>query len=652
MRGYRTEIDGLRAIAVLPVILFHAGFTHFGGGYVGVDVFFVISGFLITTIIINDIDNNAFSFVDFYERRIRRIIPALFFIIICCIPFAVMLLLPSSLKEFSESIASVLLFVSNIFFWAQTDYFAESSHLKPLLHTWSLAVEEQYYLLFPPLLLLIWRRGPRVAISIMAAIAIFSLALAEWGSHSHVAGTFFLAPSRAWELLAGAICAALLHERKWPANNIAALIGAALICFSVFYYDEHTRAPSFYTLAPVLGACLILMYGREGTVLARVLSIRPLVGVGLISYSAYLWHQPLFAFARARAIEAPSAPVMLALSALSIILASLTWRFIERPFRQRNNPILARPALFKAGAAMAFGLGLVSLTGYAGGGFPARLPAAALAALEATKDTGAFRGACLEGPSFEAMRGLGDKCRLGVAAERPDFILWGDSIAASLADGVDVAARQAHQSGIYFGLHSCPPLLGAGGWGRGTEERCTAFQSGMINTIDRLGVKKLLLAAAWHALGKDYFIKSAGSNRKTGEEAFAEPLSRTLQTLKARGVDIIIVGPYPTSDISVPEAIAKSIYFGMKYDPGISKKDFLKANDVALSLFGGAAIRDNVQFIDLTDSFCDRDYCKFTQGERPIFFDSGHLTKTRSVALSEPLDQAFGLKKEAAASPR
>ena len=653
MLSYRSEIDGLRAIAVLPVILFHAGFAYFGGGFVGVDIFFVISGFLITSIIISDLEKGKFTVADFYERRIRRIIPALFFVILCGAPVAFMVLLPASLKEFSESITSVILFVSNVFFWMKSDYFAESSNLKPLLHTWSLAVEEQYYVIFPLVFLVIWRRWRRASVYIAICVASCSLLLAEWGSHDHVAGTFFLAPSRAWELLAGAVCAMLCCEHKFRPSNTLSLIGLMAICISIFSYNEYTRTPSLYTLIPVIGTCLILLYGREEAMVARILSMRPLVGIGLISYSAYLWHQPLFAFARALSIEAPSSSVMIALSLLSMALAYLTWRFIERPFRRQKEAKLARSALFAAAAASATGLGLLGLVGYFGDGFPARLPPTALAALAATTDSGAYRNECIDGPSLDRMLKLGDKCRLGAPDAKPEFVLWGDSIAGALADGVDLAARQAKQAGMIFGLHACPPLLGAGGWGRGSAGRCPNFQSGMMDTIDRLGVRKVILAASWQALGKDFYIKSVRADGETGEEAFAEPLMRTIAELKKRNINIVLIGPYPDSDISIPESIAKSIIFKKEFVATLPESEFMRKNAVALSLFSREYVKENVQFIDLGARFCDGEYCRLSSGIRSFFFDNGHLTLTTSLALSDILGQAFGAtKQEAATAPR
>ena len=330
---YRAEIDGLRALAVVPVILFHAGFTLFSGGFVGVDVFFVISGYLITTILIEDIENKRFSIVNFYERRARRILPALFFVMLVCIPFAWMWMLPFQMKDFSQSLVAVSLFASNILFWRESGYFAAAAEEKPLLHTWSLAVEEQYYVLFPIFLILAWRFGKNRVFWVIVVMAAISLLLSEWGWRNKVTANFYLAPTRAWELFAGSIAAFIVQKYGIQKNNTLAMLGLAAITFSIFFYDETTPFPSVYALVPVLGVVLLVLYADKDTFAAKLLSTKVIVGIGLISYSAYLWHQPLFAFARIRSLEHPSLFLMVALSLISLLLAYLSWRYIEKPFR-------------------------------------------------------------------------------------------------------------------------------------------------------------------------------------------------------------------------------------------------------------------------------------------------------------------------------
>jgi len=367
---YRREIDGLRAVAVLPVIIFHAGFEVFSGGYVGVDVFFVISGYLITSILIGELERGEFSVARFYERRARRILPALFFVMLACLPFAYFWMLPSQLKDFGQSIVAVVFSASNILFWQEEGYFSASAELKPLLHTWSLAVEEQYYLLFPLLLLLLWRLGRSRVFWIVLSIAILSLLLSEWGWRNEPSANFYLAPSRAWELLGGSICAFLTMGREQRTSNPLSAAGLLLIVFSIFYYDASTPFPSLYALAPVGGTMLIILFAGKTTWVSRLLSTAPFVGIGLISYSAYLWHQPLFAFARLRSVAQPSQLLMAGLAVIAMLLAWGTWRFVEQPFRKGAKSVLvSQRSVFAASAAVGAVFIALGVTAHIGKGF-------------------------------------------------------------------------------------------------------------------------------------------------------------------------------------------------------------------------------------------------------------------------------------------
>ena len=364
---YRPEIDGLRALAVLPVILFHAGFELFSGGFVGVDVFFVISGYLITTIIINDLSAGKFSILNFYERRARRILPALFFVALICLPFAWFSLIPSDLKAFGASLAAVATFSSNILFWLESGYFDTAAELKPMLHTWSLAVEEQYYILFPVFLLATWKLGVRWAVVLSLFLFTISLGLAHWATHFSprpkvISGAFFLLPTRGWELLIGVFAAFYLkyfsYLKSKPVNQMLSLVGFSMILGSIFVFDKNTPFPSLYALLPTLGTGLLIVSATPGTIVNKALSYSPIVGIGLISYSAYLWHQPLFVFARYNSLTEPSTGLLLALSAASLLIAFFSWRYVERPFRDKT--ITTRNFIFGFSAA---GMGLFALVG-------------------------------------------------------------------------------------------------------------------------------------------------------------------------------------------------------------------------------------------------------------------------------------------------
>ena len=333
---YRPEIDGLRAIAVLPVILFHAGFTFIGGGFIGVDVFFVISGYLITSIIIEDLENNKFSLWSFYERRARRILPALFLVIYVCIPFAWIWMSQAQLKDFSQSLIAVSFFVSNFLFWRESGYFDTVVEEKPLLHTWSLAVEEQFYIVFPILLIFLWGFGKRKTFWFIMILSAISLLISQLGWRNFEVANFYLAPSRAWELFSGSMSAFILKKRGNQNNNFFSISGLVAIIFSFLYFNKSTPFPSIYTLIPVLGTVLIIIYGNKDSFIGKILGNKVFVGIGLISYSAYLWHQPLFAFAKIILSQELSIFIMLNLVFASLALAYVSWRYVEKPFRSNS----------------------------------------------------------------------------------------------------------------------------------------------------------------------------------------------------------------------------------------------------------------------------------------------------------------------------
>ena len=338
--SYRPEIDGLRAIALIPVVLFHANFEWFSGGYVGVDVFFVISGYLITSIILREKAAAEFTFSHFYERRARRILPALFFIMLVCIPFAWLLQLPHELINFAKSLIATTVFSSNILFWLELDYFSADIEFIPLIHTWSLAIEEQFYLLFPLLLSFIWAFSKRNIFIILAIITIISFALSEWGWRYYPDANFYLLYSRVWELMVGALIALYLSQNqatKGIISEVASILGLALILFAVFYLDKTYPFPSAFALLPIIGTALIILFTHPKTMVYRLLSLKVLTLIGLISYSAYLLHQPLFVFTRLYLIDEPAPWLMAILSLLTLVLAYLSWRFIETPFRDKHR---------------------------------------------------------------------------------------------------------------------------------------------------------------------------------------------------------------------------------------------------------------------------------------------------------------------------
>ena len=375
--NYRPEIDGLRALAVLPVMLFHAGFETFSGGYVGVDIFFVISGYLITTIIISEMAAGNFTLANFYERRARRILPALFIVMAACLPFVWFWLPASEIDRFGLSLLSATLFVSNIFYWlASTGYFDVQAEQHPLIHLWSLSVEEQYYILFPVFLLLVWRFGLKWILMLLAVAILISLGIAVWGTQASasketVSGAFFLLPARGWELLVGAFVAIYLHSKTHSENSsfnqLFSLVGVGLLIYSIFSFDKTTPYPSLYTLIPTIGTALVILSTGPRTIVNRLLSVKLFVGIGLVSYSAYLWHQPILVFARFTVLGELEYSVALFLCLASFLLAWVSWKFVESPMRNRTNFSRKSILIFSASGILAYsaiGLILIANNGF------------------------------------------------------------------------------------------------------------------------------------------------------------------------------------------------------------------------------------------------------------------------------------------------
>ena len=420
---YRAEIDGLRALAVVPVVLFHAGLQAFGGGFVGVDVFFVISGYLITTLILNALEKGNFRLATFYERRARRILPALFLVSFSCIPFAWIWLLPRDMADFSQSLMALAVFSSNILFWHESGYFETAAELKPLLHTWSLAIEEQYYVLFPLVLMLTWRFAKRWILAMIVILGCLSLAVAQWDAFHEPRAGFYLLPARGWELAIGGAIALYLKHRGIRAapivNQVASAAGIGLILLAVFSFNDETPFPSLYALVPTVGAALIILFAAKGTLVQAVLSSRLFVGIGLISYSVYLWHYPLFAFARYRSISEFSWSTIASLCVVTFALAYLSWRYVETPFRNRN--VITRKTVVNFGAVGAACLLSIGIAGNFAHGFPSRRIADVLHALDYEPDN-----SILQDATWQLLRHRSGNAAYGPEGNAFDETLWFD----------------------------------------------------------------------------------------------------------------------------------------------------------------------------------------------------------------------------------
>ena len=349
---YRPEIDGLRAIAVLAVIFFHAHVPGFSGGFVGVDVFFVISGFLITRVIDTELASGKFSFARFYERRLRRIVPALAVMLLATIPPALLLLSPDDLKDFFQSLLATCLCSSNVLFWKEAGYFDTQAELKPLLHTWSLSVEEQFYLCYPVIVTTLFRMPRSLLFPTLGVCAVISGYLSEYYITADRVFAFFMLPTRCWELLIGGCVAAITPTHKQtesPAKeqiaDTFAIAGVALICWGIATYDHTTPFPGIHAIPPSLGTGLIILFACHGRIVKRILGHPLLVRIGVLSYSLYLWHHPLFALARHALLGEPGPLAWVGISVLTVVAAVVSWTFVEQPARSRASVSTPRFAL-------------------------------------------------------------------------------------------------------------------------------------------------------------------------------------------------------------------------------------------------------------------------------------------------------------------
>lgn len=660
---YRPEIDGLRAVAVLPVVLFHAGFSAFSGGYVGVDVFFVISGYLITKILLDELEGGRLSLRNFYERRARRILPALFAVCLATLPFAWFWMFPAQLQDHAQGLVAVVLFASNILFWRETDYFAAAAELKPLLHTWSLAVEEQYYVLFPLLLLAIRTRTWRTKVFVVAGVAAASLLLAELASRYSPVANFFLLPTRAWEILAGALCALWMLKRPPRGNDAIAAAGLALIVAAVFLFDSGTRVPSVLSALPVLGACLLILFAGGTGVVGRLLSSRILVGVGLVSYSFYLWHQPIFAFARVRALTEPSPALMGALSVLALVAGWLTYRYVEKPFRQRGNTFFSDRKRFVACACA--GLLLLFVAGLAGHltrGAPARIPADVRGYLAAKDDTNPHRKTC----HYRAMKGVDrlpelpdPNCVFGPGRE-PAVALLGDSHGDVVASQFATALGQQGVTATQITVSGCLPFSG---YNRALLA-CDRVNRRIFDYVTRGGIKTVVLTGRYASLyhdtpfdngegghdpasvvyDKKTFLFDLGPGRSHEDHAL-ELMRRGVQRYLDAGLQVVLVYPIPEAGWDVPLYLAKSALHGAGRDTLSTRHDvYLRRYAEVIRAFDALEHPRLVKYRP-DRTLCDtaiKGRCLNAWQGQVFYFDHNHLSEAGARFLVPGFVSAVG----------
>jgi len=659
---YRREIDGLRAVAVLPVLFFHAGYDLFSGGFVGVDVFFVISGYLITFLLLEGLAQDRFSLLDFYARRARRIFPALFVVVLCSIFAGLAVMNPVELESFSESIISVALFASNIYFWKTNNYFSPVAEEQPMLHMWSLAVEEQFYIGFPVFLFLVWVFARRYTLWLILAGAAVSLAIAEWGWREHATANFYLPLSRAWELLVGAGLAFIMRERPITPSSAMSLIGLALIFASIFVYNEQTPFPSLYTVMPVLGTALVLAFASQENIAGRLLGSSAFVGVGLVSYSLYLWHQPVFAFARLRLLDPPGPLAMFGLILMSFALAVATWLWVEQPFRRRKFAFSKGPALAGSSALAIAGTVVFGIAGSAYDGLPWRIPADAAAAAAFASDGNPLREDCHFEPTHEDWNHPVAPCAAFMEDGRADVVFIGDSHSLELSYQTQLALQGMGISSYAVSMSGCVGLEGFFRVDQRQHEQCSGYNRAMLAYARQIGARTLVLTSRFpiYVLGTRFDNQEGGV--EYGPPFYVDTLdqwptmssvddpARQARVLSAYATqladlaeefNVVLVHPIPEVGWNASVRLSKCLRFNVpNCEQSTSYDVYLSRTESVRAVFEGIEAEHLTHFRPST-VLCDTTgtrRCDFVRDGRPLYYDDNHLAdSTGAVLVGEAL---------------
>lgn len=641
----------MRALAVLAVVIFHIDPTWLPGGFVGVDLFFVISGYLISSIVLKDLQQQRFSYRSFYARRVRRIFPALILVLLSSLIAGWLILFPDEFRAMGKHAAGATLFIPNIMSWKESGYFDEIAELKPLLHLWSLGVEEQFYLLWPPALLLAYRRGwslPKVVIAL--ATLSFAINLAWVGEHA--AATFFMPHTRFWELLAGVWLAVRTPRTLAPRQAmLTSLLGMALLVAAFIALDGSQPYPGWRALLPVLAAVLLIAAGPQAPV-NRLLAWRPLVAIGLISYPLYLWHWPLFAYARL--LGHSDNLTLSVLAVVALLLAWATYALLERPLRFRFSKQAQRRAVGWCCAGLLLASG-ISFTAYKGDGL------AQWRGFDSTRyaDLGDFRiarerfNACAQKPASL------DWCFVARADAPADTVLLGDSHADHLFPGL--ATSDKRRNWMLLGRSACPPLLSAYTVRKDLPPGC---KDSMQAAVDMLAtqpqVKHVLLAMIM-----PYYITETGyapqhltpeANPQelklvsalpdeaslSEDEIFARGLERMVSALEAQGKQVTIA-------IDVPEVPYMPItcftrHVGLDHrkveHPGCDVPEAIALERQERSRAILAALQKNhpkLRIFDPLPALCEQGSCIVGTPDTLYYRDSHHLSYRGSVKVAEAL---------------
>lgn len=650
--SYRADIDGLRAIAVSGVVLFHADVPGFRGGFTGVDVFFVISGFLIAGLIVGQIERGEFDLLSFWVRRARRILPALLTVIICSAALFSIALPPTAMMNFGQSILAQLFFASNILFWLESGYFDLDSLDKPLLHTWSLSVEEQFYVLAPLLLLSLARRGNQFRMGAIAAVGILSFAACILLTRSHSGFAFFMLPTRAWELLIGVWLALILRNspegvRGSPTLAAAvALGGLAAIASSFTLLDKNTHFPGYAALLPTLGTAAVIWAGASApNLLTRLLSVPPLVALGLVSYSVYLWHWLALSFNNAIHIDEPGQlSVMIAL-VLSFAAAVISYRYVELPARRRE--FLASNRNFVAACVLvAFVAAGAGTTYHLTQGLPGRLANDSRQIYETAMEKSPRGRECY---NLFRRRSSEIACNSGFSdpGSTARVLVWGDSHAEALLPALEAAARAAGVPFWFTALGGCPSVTNVHLVNTDYSDLCRRYNDAVVNYAIENRVRDLIIVnrfsvyvnnrAKTERNRPDVLISAESGRTRTTPEAamrdFQAAFAAMAEKLQAADVRIHIVTQFPEFGIDAPNAFFKVTLTGRQ--PEFSRPfAAVSGPQVAIESY---LVTLGIRIIDLRSAFCPDAQCSPFRDGRPLYRDDDHIGLFGARLVEGPL---------------
>lgn len=648
--NYRADVDGLRAVAVVAVALFHADLGIASGGFVGVDVFFVISGFLISSIVLKELAEQRFSLLDFYERRIRRIFPALFTVIAASFVVAALWFPPFDFIEFGSSAIAAAAFFSNFHFQRKADYFAPEAETQPLLHTWSLGVEEQFYLLAPLLLMLMVWRGPRLARPLFGVLFAASLAASAYFVEQDPSIAFYMLPTRAFELMTGmALALGYVPEvRSAAMRQAGAFLGAALVVAAIFLYSSATPFPGFAALVPSLGTALLIHCNRAGdTIPAKALALRPIVFTGKLSYSFYLWHWPVLAFASYQYADAvgPTHRVLLLIGAL--LLAYATYRFVETPARRRA-PGRSGWRVLGAGAVAILVCFAASQLVRQTGGLPTRLPADAADFALATPVKVDTSRICI---SADAGVPGGRSCAIGWSGDQvPGFLVLGDSHVAALADQIARTADAERRTGYALFRGGCPPLLDLAGLAQREFRKCVLQFAPLDDLLARPALTDVILIGRWavYSSGQGSPNETATSPRLFVDGTAAENHARfesllgaTIDRMVQSGHRVTLIGPIPELPYNLPAEMTKALMRGDHDDFSIPLAGFLTRQANVLAMLARLDEKAGVRVLYPHETLCDQARCIASRDGKALYVDDDHLSPAGAALIAPLLREAL-----------